>query len=188
MALGSMMAGGNPSNGRQENDHYPTPPDVTRALLKLNPFPAVEHVWEPCAGDGAMARVLKTRYPHVLMSDIAPKPCEDVIQEADFFDVKFGFYDTIITNPPFNLAEKFILHAFDNLNIKRLALVLKSTYWHAASRQALFQKHPPQMVCPLTWRPDFLGLGRPTMEAQWCVWNKTLPIAPTLYVPLRKPD
>ena len=33
MGIGAAMAGGNPTTGRQENDFYPTPSDVTKALL-----------------------------------------------------------------------------------------------------------------------------------------------------------
>ena len=47
---------------RRELDYYPTPPDVTHALMRfLHLHPC--RVWEPACGDGAMAEVLK-QYGH----------------------------------------------------------------------------------------------------------------------------
>jgi hypothetical protein len=79
--------------------------------------------------------------------------------------------DAIITNPPFNISEQFIRHAITQAPI--VAMVLKSQYWHAAKRKALFAQHPPAYILPLTWRPDFMGGergGAPTMEVHWTVW------------------
>jgi hypothetical protein len=83
--------------------------------------------------------------------------------------------DAIITNPPFNLSEDFIRHALTQAGT--VAMVLKSQYWHAKKRSALFQEFPPAYVLPLTWRPDFLFNTRqpgdkvgPTMEVHWTVW------------------
>lgn len=85
--------------------------------------------------------------------------------------------DAIITNPPFNLSEEFILHAVKNADT--VAMLLKSQYWHAAKRNILFQKHPPAFVLPLSWRPDFLFDTRkegdksaPTMGVCWSVWKR----------------
>jgi hypothetical protein len=121
----------------------------------------------------------------ILSTDINPR--HKAVKQLDFFDTKRmpAGIDTIITNPPFNLAEKLIRHAFA-IGCQRMALVLKSTFWHAAGRTPLFEQHRPSAIMPLTWRPDFLGLGRPTMECQWVVWSSPCSDEQPRYILLRK--
>ena len=172
-ALGSMMAGGLPVDGRQKDDFYATPADVTRALLTVEDFPG--RVWEPCAGDGAIRDVLlETGYEDVVCSDINPRV--PGIVKRNMFDVKKPVALSIITNPPFQIdgdrdAADIIEHLL-SLRPRKLALMLKSSFWHAKSRTPLFERHLPAWVYPLNWRPDFLGLGRPTMEVSWVVWHQ----------------
>jgi hypothetical protein len=63
-SLGRMMTGGsNPASqkARKECDFFPTPLDVTLALLRadLGPKFFSTLIWEPFAGDGAIASVLR---------------------------------------------------------------------------------------------------------------------------------
>jgi hypothetical protein len=174
------MAYGNPADGRQERDFYPTPIEVTQALLSVETFEG--GIWEPACGNGAMSNVLLAAGYKVISTDIHPL---DFGTQADFFNVKPRLVTNIVTNPPFDLAQRFIEHAM-LFQPKKLALVLKATYWHAKNRMPLFEKYPPARIYPMLWRPDFLGKGRPTMEAQWCVWDRDHAGA-TIYHPLRKP-
>lgn len=32
--------------------------------------------------------------------------------------------------------------------------------------------HPPARIRALTWRPDFLGGGNPTMDCAWSIWQR----------------
>lgn len=181
------MAGGNPNEerGRQEGDFYPTPPEVTRVLIERYPQLKTARIWEPCAGDGAMKDVLEEHGAFVLATDIDPQRAD--IRKFDFFDAKVkSLVRGIVTNPPFNIAEAFIRHAWLELQAPWMALVLKSTYWHSKNRQKLYAECKPAAIHPLTWRPDFLGLGRPTMECQWCVWDRSFPNGYPIYEPLSK--
>jgi hypothetical protein len=179
--LGSMMAGGNPTAGRQEDDFYATPPEVTQALLRVEKFDGV--IWDCASGDGAILKVCKDNgYTNLLGSDINPR---GIGKKLDFLTIRPRLFDVnIVTNPPFNLAKDFIEKAH-SLNPRSISMVLKSSYWHAKSRKALFDKYPPHTVYPLLWRPDFLGLGRPTMEIMWCVWRRGI-TGKTIYQPLEK--
>lgn len=167
---------------RQERDWYPTPPDVTAALLRRHLL-AGRGVWEPCCGDGAMARVLEEHGAQVYLSDIHPQI--DGAETLDFFASKAlpAGCDAIITNPPFVKAAEFIWHAM-KMQPGFVAVLLKSTFWHAIRRRPLFEAHPPSHVHPLTWRPDFLGLGGPTMDVIWSVWDGSR--GPTIYEPLHR--
>ena len=181
MGLGSAMAGGNPADERQERDFYPTPGEVTRALIAAEKLEGP--IFEPACGDGAMAKEFKAAGYKVVASDIHPLGYG---VKRDFFTVKQKLPTAnIVTNPPFNLAERFIEHAL-SLEPKTLCLVLKSTYWHAKSRADLFERTRPAAVYPLLWRPDFLDKGRPTMEVCWTVWRRGH-TGGTLYQPLERP-
>jgi hypothetical protein len=181
MSLGVMIFGGNPKEERRENDWYPTSSEVTQALLRVEKFDGV--IWDCASGDDAILKVCKDNgYTRLLGSDINPR---GEGKKLDFLTIEPRLFDlNIITNPPFNLAKEFIEKAH-SLNPRSISMVLKSSYWHAKSRKALFDKYPPAVVYPLLWRPDFLGLGRPTMEIMWCVWRRGM-TGKTIYQPLEK--
>ena len=179
---GSRLACGNTAYKRNESDFYPTPPDVTYALLnflKLSYQKTV--IWEPACGEGHMLDQMKKMGYSAFGTDINTG--------TDFLTADAPRYFTwIITNPPFSLADQFVQRCFE---YKRpFALLLKSQYWHAKKRLETFRKCPPTWVLPLTWRPDFCfgeRGGSPTMEVMWCVWDPLNPDMPT-YIPLERPD
>ena len=178
--LGAMMAGGNPASGeRQAREFYPTPGECTRALLSVESFTGA--IWEPACGDDAISNELLTSGYRVVSTDIHPLGKG---KKLDFFSVAPRKVGNIVTNPPFDLAERWIEHAF-TFDPNKLVLMLKASYWHAVTRQALWHRHRPARIYPLTWRPDFMRLGRPTMEVMWCVWERGW-IHPTQYRPLLK--
>ena len=161
------LANNSTTSSRRALDFYPTPPDVTHALMRFLEMPPCL-ILEPACGDGAMSEVLKSYNHDVISSDIRDTGYGNGGQ--DFLKAS-GYYDAIITNPPFNISEAFIRHALPQAHT--VAMILKSQYWHAAKRKALFEEHPPAYVLPLTWRPDFMGGergGAPTMEVHWTVW------------------
>lgn len=183
-----ILANGGDQSKRRELDFYPTPPEVTHALLQFLNLSRDSCVWEPACGDGAMSDVLAKYFDNVRSSDI--RQTSYAKDGVDFLNAQYKC-DAIITNPPFNASEQFIRHALKNANI--VAMVLKSQYWHAAKRASLFSEYPPAWVLPLTWRPDFLfdqrvnGVkGSPTMECLWTVWVKGE--TETKYRLLNKPD
>ena len=176
-----LTSGGKKEN-RREHDFYPTPPEVTIALmefLKLEPC----NIWECAAGNGAMADILR-KYGHNVRET-------DINTGTDYLTTR-GTADAIITNPPFNLSSEFIKKALTEADLG--ARVFKSQYWHAKARMKLFNKYPPSFILPLTWRPDFLyqerrKLGKtasPTMEVLWTVWIKGN--TDCRYMPLPKPN
>lgn len=169
---------------RRELDYYPTPPEATIALMRFLDLPRSTVIWEPASGDGSMSKVLEHYVDTVISSDIRPdgygKPNTDYLT---CHDVKC---DAIITNPPFELAHKFIEKAL--LEADMVAMLVKSQYWHAKKRFTLYASCIPTFVLPLTWRPDFVGGergGAPTMEVLWTVWKKGDYAA--RYIPLAKP-
>lgn len=160
------------SNKRRELDFYPTPPEVTHALMGFlgdeGLLNSINTVWEPACGDGAMSKIIAQYVPDVISSDI--RDTGYGMGGKDFMGWSKQT-DAIITNPPFKQAADFIAKAIGEADV--VAMVLKSQYWHASKRTELFQLHPPAYVLALNWRPDFLNKergGAPTMECVWTVW------------------
>lgn len=153
-------------SGWKKDDVRYTPPEATQALVAAECDWLPEIIWEPACGDGRMAREL-TRHGHnVIASDIAYTGFGFA---ADFLLMK-NKVSAIVTNPPFSLAARFIKHA--NELAPYVALLLKSTYWNAASRLKLYDALPCAAVYPLTWRLDFTGQGAPPMDCTWYVWDR----------------
>lgn len=188
-SVASAIVGAMQKWERKPADFYPTPPDVTYSLLDhiVEMLPLGSLVLEPACGDGAMAKALEDCGYDVYGCDLR----EDSgygdggvdYLETDFSDLG---YDAVITNPPFNIADKFIRHSMKQAPV--VAMLLKSQYWHAAKRRKLFEDHPPAKVLPLTWRPSFLEKERgssPLMDVIWVVWNRNHG-GPTEYYPIRR--
>lgn len=161
---------------RKAADFYPTPPDVTAALMEFLFTPKSQYIWEPACGDGAMARVIEAFGHAVTSTDLRDEPSIYGTGGMDFLNAEVAEGDGpdwIITNPPFNLAEAFIRKA---LTITpNVAMLLSNQYWHAATRKRLFDDHPPAYILPLLWRPAFLEKERgksPMMNVFWVVWQE----------------
>jgi hypothetical protein len=161
-------------NKRKDSDFYPTPPEVTEALLATGVIPT-SRLWEPACGDGHISEVLKKHSSSVLSTDIRKTEYTSGLP-LDFLTgtppYPIGFHKGIVTNPPFNLSVAFIERAMV-LKVPVVAMLLKSQYWHSQKRASLFEKYPPAYVFALTWRPDFCfgeRGGAPTMECIWTVW------------------
>jgi hypothetical protein len=178
MEVASVIVGSSPTKKRNKLDFYPTPREVTIALLDFLHIPENAKIWEPACGDGRMVEVMRERGYDVTGTDIQ--------SGVDFLtaDLPKGC-EWIITNPPFNVSEKFIKRCI--YHGKPFALLLKSQYWHAAKRSPLFMEHPPKFVLPLTWRPDFTGQGSSLLDMAWCVWGDNYGLTFSLYKPLLKP-
>lgn len=183
----SQIMGGNGAKARKASDLYPTPPEVTVALMRFLKLPRGTRIWEPACGEGDMMEAMRDCGMLVYGTDIR--------RGQDFLKTHGPHYvDWIITNPPFSLADEFIRHAAEIG--KPFAMLLKAQYWHAAKRAQLFREIPPSYVLPLTWRPDFLFKERdgkkgasPLMDVMWCVWlTPQMQGAQTVYKPLMRPE
>ena len=179
----TQMIGGSSSTGREDRDCYNTPVNVTEALLSFLSLEAGSRIWEPAAGVGKMSRVLTASGHNVICSDIHNYGLGH--QVKNFYKFVTPQASIMITNPPYMLAEMFIKKSIE-LQLKTFCLLLKSTYWHARSRLDLFNSYAPSYILPLTWRPDFKGLGAPTMDFSWNVWFDL--DRETKYVLLEKPS
>lgn len=173
------------STDRSEIDFYPTPPEVTIALMEFLVIPKNKVIWEPACGEGHMSEVFKELGYTVISTELRETGYGE--NGVDFLTCNPRKCDWIITNPPFRDSIHFIKRCIELR--KPFALLVKSQYWHAKNRTELFKSHRPRFVLPLNWRPDFLfgkKGGSPTMECQWVVWDSK-PAKITEYQILSKP-
>lgn len=160
---------------RKPADLYPTPVDATESIIPLIEALGVKTVWEPACGDGRLSRVLEWHGLEVTSTDIREYPGYGE-GGVDFLDPNAGYYqgkefDAIITNPPFSLAEEFVVQALKFSPV--VIMLVKQQYWNTKGRVPLFRLTQPNMFLPITWRLAFLKEERgnsPLMDCAWCIW------------------
>lgn len=163
-------------------DFFPTPPWATRALFVHVVPDAGGVAWEPAAGEGHMAEVLREQFAVVRASDVFDYgrgyeigsfvgECHDVI------DGTHGWPDWVITNPPFNLAVQFVERALGEA-WQGVAMLMRSTWIESADRyERLFRDRPPAIVAPFVERvPMVKGRWDPKASTatsySWFVWRR----------------
>lgn len=166
-------------------DFFCTPPWATRALLEELRLPHGMTVWEPAAGEGHMAEVIRSEGYTVFASDIhdygvgypvgnflpGDLPLDDVIEPP--WDP-----DWIITNPPFNEAAAFALRAM-SMARHGVALLVRSNWLEGTGRYTgLFQPRPPSLILQFAERVAMVkGRWDPAASTAtaycWVVWDVT---------------
>lgn len=175
MSSFQTVAGSGPEANRNPVDFYPTPAPVVRALLERETFPEV--VWEPAAGRGHLARELRRYGYKTFASELHTQP-GDVGTDAhlDFLSPGGPMGRSIVTNPPFRLAEKFIRKAVE-LRMEKHAWLLRVQFVESARRYSLFRDHPPRRIWAFSRRVQISerGLEEPLggiIAFAWWVWER----------------
>lgn len=145
------MVGSDHAAERQKDDFYPTPPDLTRALLAVESFEG--GVWEPACGDGSMSEVLSDAGCHVVSSDLVARGYGESRRDFLMESMPAGCRH-IVTNPPFKLAEQFWRRAC-TMAPGKVAFVARLTWLEGIERAAMFREFPPARVWVASWRPSF---------------------------------
>ena len=163
------------SGARNDLDYYETPIWMTRTLLHHHPLSRGLHVVEPCAGDGAIARVLQASHLHVVTNDIDARHEADHHEDATLTQFWGGAVsddvDFVITNPPFNDAFRILQHAYAVARVG-VAMLLRKTFLEPTrERGAWLAAHPPTRIIGLP-RHSFRGKGSDSVSADWVIWLK----------------
>lgn len=163
---------------RNSLDDFPTPPWATRALLDY----VIESsdlrnmtCREPACGRGYMSETLKEYFGKVYSSDIAHYG----YAEVNNFLNKHQFERTnwLITNPPYRLAEEFIIKGLKSTD-NGVAVLVRTLFLEGKGRyERLFSKHPPTTVAQFVERVPIIKarLDRKASSATgyaWIIWNK----------------
>jgi methylase of polypeptide subunit release factors len=93
------------------DDLYETPPVAVTALLERETLPS--EVWEPACGPGAIVGVLRAAGHTVIATDLNDWACPHSESRRDFLLEQRApdGCQCIITNPPYKLAQEFVLKA-----------------------------------------------------------------------------
>jgi hypothetical protein len=164
-------------------DLYETPAPVTCALLKVEPLlQARRHIWEPAAGRGAIAAVLREAGHEVVASDITdhggPPFTVPGYLDRDFFLECAAPTGTeiILTNPPFKCAADFVRQALKLC--PRVIMLLRLAFLESVSRTDLLEGgsfariHVFRARLPMMHRDNWAGPRSTSAIAyMWAVWD-----------------
>jgi len=168
-------------------DDFPTPPWATRALiehvLKDKALSSMSCL-EPACGVGHMAKVLKEYFQKVEAADVWDYGYGSV-RNFLVHEYKLESYDWLITNPPFRLAEEFVLRALPVVR-SGVAILARTVFLESSGRyRAIFEKTPPATFAQFVERVPMVK-GRLDKSATtatgycWLVWRKSAQAFPQL--------
>jgi hypothetical protein len=129
---------GRHSHAARGFDLYETPPIAVEALLAVENLP--HWIWEPCAGRGAIAKMLRDRSHAVVCSDLTQYDDFPLHFVGDFMlqtKAPVGC-DAIVTNPPYQIATEFTQHALDL--VPRVYLLLRLAFLESIRRTDILEK------------------------------------------------
>jgi hypothetical protein len=131
-------------------DDFPTPPWATRALAEYVMAPQGTCL-EPACGRGHMSAALAEYFDKVMSSDIFDYGFGSV---ADFLNSTYDAdsFDWVITNPPFNLAEEFIVRSM-KIARRGVAMLTRTVFIESVERyNGLFKDNRPSRVAQFVER------------------------------------
>src|SRR3954465_3015373 len=94
---------------RQPQDFYATPAWVTEVLLHWVPLPSGK-IWDPCCGDGAVARALEAHGHDVVATDLMDRGYGEGGRDFMLETRLPAGVTAIVTNPPYDNLFEFIVH------------------------------------------------------------------------------
>ena len=152
---------------RPKYDHYETPRHTLMSLIDKHKIKYP--ILEPCAGYGSVANILK-RDGDVITNDIDPDmECD---YNYDYLDWNpENEFRTILTNPPFNIAEQIIKKSIQDLRIGgEVIMLLRLDFLGTEKRRMFWKENPAKQIYALSKRPRFIKSGD-SNEYGWYVWE-----------------
>lgn len=156
-------------------DFFPTPAWATHALIDNEEFKG--DIWECACGDGSMSRVLEKTGARVRSTDLFDRNYGEAGHDFLKAHKRAG---NIVTNPPYNCAEGFIVNGL-KLADRKFALLLRLAFLEGANRaNTIFSNTPPSRVWVFSERITFYMKGAKesgsgTTAYAWFVWDKAAP-------------
>jgi hypothetical protein len=163
-------------------DLYETPSVAVEALLRVERLP--HRIWEPAAGRGAIVRVLRDQGHAVIASDIYDYGglhfVRDFLGESK---VPTGC-EAIVTNPPFQIAERFVAHALELsplvIMLLRLAFLESERRCNILEGRGLAHVHVFRKRLPMMHRDQWAGRkANSGMAFAWMTWVRGY-VGPTI--------
>ena len=177
MSLDHACQAGQHRHTERGFDLYETPPIAVEALLAVESLP--HWLWEPCAGRGAIADVLRDRGHAVVCSDLVRYDDFPLHFVGDFMlQIKAPVgCDAIVTNPPYQIATEFTRHALDLA--PRVYLLLRLAFLESVRRTEILEHrglacvHVFRRRLPMMHRDGWNGpRASSAIPFGWFVWNR----------------
>src|SRR5829696_2819468 len=169
-------------------DDFPTPPWATRALVEhvMDDMDALRSMncLEPACGAGHMTKVLKEYFGEVYAFD-AYHYGYGSIRDFLTYPYETNAVDWVITNPPFRLAEEFVLRALPVAR-RGVAILARTVFLESVGRYtAIFLDTPPTKFAQFVERVPMVkgrldGKATTATGYAWLVWEKDAVAAPRL--------
>ena len=161
---------------RETNEHYVEPSWCSARLLEEEEFNGP--IWDPCCGFGTIILNAMARGYGTYASDIIARRAGicDII--GDFLGLAYpGSGFDIICNPPFNIADRFALHALGS-GASKVAMIFPTARLNAAH---WLRGIPLRRVWLMTPRPSMppghvIAAGEKPgggkMDFCWLIWER----------------
>jgi len=172
---------------RIPSDHYPTPtPLVDRGIMiALDRFSRCNN-WlsvkpnrltflDPgCGPDARFAQHAVSLHVNEVVGVDINEPGKGKLPPQMYFETDYlkkkgrwyrpGYYDIICGNPPFSLAEKFVVTSLELVSpLGVVCLLLRLGFWASQKRFDFYENYPPAKTIVLAERPSFYsdtGMGK----------------------------
>jgi hypothetical protein len=159
-------------------DRYDTPPVAVEALLRCERLP--ELIWEPACGTGNIVEALRAAGHKVIATDLNDRGCSHSRSGIDFLllggppEIKA---EAIITNPPYQLAEKFVETAL--LRAPLVIMLLRLAFFEGQRRSRILEGcglariHVFRKRLPMMHREGWTGKRASSAIAfAWYCWDR----------------
>jgi hypothetical protein len=163
----------------RKDDLYETPECATRALLAVESLPSGP-IWEPACGPGAIVRVLRAAGHRVYATDLVDYGSPDQDAHGVDFLMESSAPDSIasiVTNPPFKLADQFVRHAL--LLCPRVYMLLRLAFLESERRSGILDNGLLKRVyvfrerLPMMHRAGWDGpRASSAMAFAWFCWDR----------------
>jgi hypothetical protein len=169
--------------GRHErdlHDFYIEPPWTVDLLLDAEVFPGP--IYDPACGSGTIVKQCRARGMDAYGSDLVSRPFfpaggVDYTLPGPFI----GTARTVMSNPPYGVAELFVRRALEQAEDK-VAMLMQAKFLFSERRHRLFAQHPPARVYVLSSRPSMppglaylageVAAEGGKMDFVWLVWER----------------
>ena len=166
---------------RQNEDYYATDPIAIDGLKKVFDIP--KNVWECACGEGHLSKRLEELGHNVDSTDLIDRGYGQGNVNFLECEKRLTDYNCILTNPPYNKAMDFVLHALELLdNGGYCIMFLKTTFLEGKKRyNELFSKYPPKYIFQFSNRvlcakngnfERMIAGGGSAVAYAWFIWEK----------------
>lgn len=175
------MSATNRGSKRVEADFYPTPISVIHNFLDNHPLQDGA-ILEPCAGNGYFVKAIRDKgYENkIIVNELREEEDDnlksvgaDTIYHENFLEYipKNDNVKTIITNPPYSLAQEFVEKCMELYPESEIIMLLRLAFLESKKRYDFWQRNPVSKLYILSQRPSFTGKGTDATAYAWFVWN-----------------